>query len=93
MPPDTQLQILDPVVLPITILVMHRLTRQERTPEMLSHDQAMLEHVLLLPNHRSPERVLGRLDAHVATMDDAATLPRPTALSTPSPWPLLRTLP
>ena len=48
MPTDTELEILDPVVARVTVPVMHRLVRRERSAKMPSHDVTMLQDVRAL---------------------------------------------
>jgi hypothetical protein len=50
--PHTELQVLDPVVNLIPVLVMHRLVLTERTTQMLRHDVAMFEDVLPVNTNR-----------------------------------------
>jgi hypothetical protein len=52
--PDPQLEVLDPVVLLVSIQVMDRLVTSQESAKVLGHHEAMLRNVALAVGHRMP---------------------------------------
>jgi hypothetical protein len=71
-----ELQVVDPVVRLVTVLVMHRLDARKFATEVLGHDDAMLKFPRPLP------RLIAKLylDVPVALPHMTATLPVPVTL-------------
>lgn len=70
-----QLQILNPVIIFDAILMMHYFPRQKASPQMLSHNKAMLWYITSSTNHRIKEVIRLQPQLYITSDKKSTTFP------------------